>query len=196
MNRSEGPWFPVATHKFVVLSIFTFGIYDFYWAYQNWRRDRAQTGETFSPFWRTFFFVPIHVFPFLRRVRRSAGQAVVRTAWNAELLAAAFIALAVVQLLPFLALMRSMLDCMPEPSPSCLISAVDKGNPALSTASLFASILWCVPLIPPVRTIAALNAAAGNPEGVNDRYTLPCVAAIAFGAFIYLILIAATLLGF
>jgi hypothetical protein len=33
-------WFPVATHKFVVLSIFSFGIYDFYWFYQNWNRER------------------------------------------------------------------------------------------------------------------------------------------------------------
>src|SRR5262245_7614259 len=30
--------FPVATHKFIVLSICTFGLYELYWCYQNWKR--------------------------------------------------------------------------------------------------------------------------------------------------------------
>jgi len=159
-----GPWFPVATHKFVVLSIFSFGIYDFYWAYQNWRRAKLATGENISPFWRTSLIVPIWAFALLRRIRRSGVAAGVPARWNADVLAAAFIALAFAPLLP--------------------------------NIGFFLSLVSCTPLIPPVRTIAAISAVAGNPEGVNDRYTLPCIVAIAFGSLVYLVLVVGTILGY
>ena len=160
----RGQWFPVATHKFIVLSICSFGIYDFYWVYQNWRRAQLASGEAISPFWRTFLVVPIYVFPLLRRMRRSAVAAGVPARWNPDLLAVLFVALAFAPLLP--------------------------------NIGFFLSLISCTPLIPVVRTIAAVNAAAGNPEGVNDQYTLPCVVAIAFGAFICLLVIVATILGY
>jgi hypothetical protein len=163
-HAAIGSWFPVATHKFVVLSIFSFGIYDFYWVYQNWQRTRMATGEDISPFWRTFLVVPVWAFSLLRRIRQSAAAAGVPARWSADALAFAFIVLAFAPLLPNIGFLLSLISC--------------------------------TPLIPPVQTIAAMNAAAGNPEGVNDRYTPPCIVAIAFGAFIYLILIVATLLGF
>jgi hypothetical protein len=158
------PWFPVATHKFIVLSIFSFGIYDFYWVYQNWQRAQRATGEGFSPFWRTFLIVPVWAFSLLRRIRQSADAAGVPARWNADVLAFAFIVLAFAPLLP--------------------------------NIGFFLSLISCTPLIPPVRAIAAINAAAGDPEGVNDRYTLPCVATIVLGGFVYLILIIATALGY
>jgi hypothetical protein len=163
-RATTGPWFPVATHKFIVLSIFSFGVYDFYWVYQNWRRVQLATGETISPFWRTCLVVPIYAFPLLRRIRGSADAAGIEPRWNPDLLAAAFIALAFAPLLP--------------------------------NIGFYLSVISCAPLVPPVMTIAAINGATGNPEGVNDRYTLPCVAAIAVGAFVYLILIAGTILGY
>ena len=52
---AEHPYFPVATHKFVVLSICTLGLYDLYWFYQNWQRVRRRTREDLSPFWRAAF---------------------------------------------------------------------------------------------------------------------------------------------
>ena len=159
-----GPWFPVATHKFIVLSIFSFGVYDFYWVYQNWRRVQRATGDAISPFGRTFLVVPIYAFPLLRRIRRSGAAAGIVARWNPDLLAIAFIALAF--------------------------------TPLFQNVGFFLSVISCAPLVPPVMTIAAINGAAGDPEGVNDRYTLPCVVAIAFGAFVYLVLIAATILGY
>lgn len=48
-------FFPVAVKKFVVLSIFTFGVYQFYWFYKNWRLVRERERTDISPFWRTFF---------------------------------------------------------------------------------------------------------------------------------------------
>ena len=159
----SGPWFPVAPHKFIVLSVFSFGIYDFYWVYQNWGRVRA-SGEDVSPFWRTFFFVPVYVFPLLRRMRTSAAAAGAGFAWNPDVLAVAFILLALTGALP--------------------------------NVGFFLSILAFAPLLPAVRAAAAVNASAGNPEGVNDRYPLPAVATVVVGGFIYAILIVATILGY
>jgi hypothetical protein len=163
-SAAIGPWFPVAARKFVVLSIFSFGVYDFYWVYQNWRRVQLTTGEAISPLWRTSLVVPVYAFPLLRRIRRSADAAGIAARWNPDLLAVAFIALAFVPLLP--------------------------------NIGAYLSVISCAPLVPPVLTIAAINGAAGNPEGVNDRYTLPSVAAITLGACVYIILIAGTILGY
>ena len=163
MTTASSPWFPVAPHKFIVLSVFSFGIYDFYWVYQNWLRAQLASGEDISPFWRTFFFVPVYVFPLLRRIRYSAAAANAPAGWHPDALAVAFIVLVLTGLLP--------------------------------NIGFFISVVSFAPLLPAVRTIAAVNAAAGSPEGVNDRYTIPCVATIVFGGFIYAILIAATMLG-
>lgn len=72
---TEGqPWyFEVATTKFVVMSIVTFGIYDLYWVYQQWQCERARTGEDLSPFWRTFF-TPIWTFSLFRRISRVSEE--------------------------------------------------------------------------------------------------------------------------
>ncbi len=49
------PLFPVATHKFIVLSVCSLGIYELYWCYQNWKRLKQASGERLSPFWRAVF---------------------------------------------------------------------------------------------------------------------------------------------
>ena len=67
-SPEEFPFFPVPTHKFVVLSICTLGIYELYWAYKNWQRIRLASGETLDPFWRAFF-APFWGFSLFRRVR-------------------------------------------------------------------------------------------------------------------------------
>jgi hypothetical protein len=49
------PFFAVSVTKFVVMSVFTFGIYQLYWFYWNWKRIRDREKSDISPFWRTFF---------------------------------------------------------------------------------------------------------------------------------------------
>lgn len=46
---------------FVLLSIVTFGIYEFYWFYRNWKHFKAHKNLNISPGWRTVgLFVPIY----------------------------------------------------------------------------------------------------------------------------------------
>ena len=166
MNEKPlGPWFPVALHKFVVLSFFSFGIYDFYWVYQNWRHAKQASGEKLSPLWRTFFVVPVWIFPLLRRIERSQPGDPDPSTWKTDTLGVAYVVVAFAFLLP-------------------------------NAAGLVLSATSFIPLVPAVRVIATVNAAAGNPEGVNDRYSVANIATIAAGAFVYLILIVATILGY
>jgi hypothetical protein len=50
------PFFPVSVGKLLIMSLCTFGIYQFFWFYKNWQHVRLRTGAEISPFWRTFFF--------------------------------------------------------------------------------------------------------------------------------------------
>jgi hypothetical protein len=155
------PWFPVAPHKFVVLSIFSLGIYGFYWFYQSWKRAKHASGADISPFWRTML-APFYAVALLRAVRASAERAGTRASWSAEMLGAAYVILTLCALLP--------------------------------NVWTFVSVAAFVPLLPVVRTASAVNAAAGNPEGVNDRYTASSVVTIAIGSLVYAFVITVTFL--
>jgi hypothetical protein len=86
------PFFPVGTHKFVVLSIVTFGIYEMYWAYQNWKRIKTASGQDLSPFWRAIF-APMWGFSLFERVRTMARNGGIDVGWNADSLAILYLLL-------------------------------------------------------------------------------------------------------
>ena len=111
LNRSTGvlaqpssptaafPLFPVATRKFIILSVCSFGIYELYWCYQNWKRIKNSSGESFSPFWRAVF-APFWVFSLFRRIRGIADSQGMPIDWSAEFLAAFYVALSFMWRLP------------------------------------------------------------------------------------------------
>jgi hypothetical protein len=51
------PFFAVPLWKLVLMSFFTFGVYEFFWFYRNWQRIRVREQVDISPFWRAFFGV-------------------------------------------------------------------------------------------------------------------------------------------
>ena len=85
-SSSRLPLFPVATHKFIVLSICTLGIYELYWCYQNWKRIKAASGQRLRPFWRAFF-APLWGFSLFRRIRSLAVSSGVPISWSSNTLA-------------------------------------------------------------------------------------------------------------
>jgi hypothetical protein len=90
--------FPVATHKFMVLSICTFGLYEMYWSYQNWLRlERPK--ERISPLWRAIF-APIWSFALFGRIKERAGNDGIPVEWNPNILAAIYLVLALLFRLP------------------------------------------------------------------------------------------------
>lgn len=54
-SYAQPPW------KLVLLSIFTFTLYEFYWFYRNWKHLKAHKNLDISPGWRTVgLFVPLY----------------------------------------------------------------------------------------------------------------------------------------
>ncbi len=96
---SSLPLFPVATHKFVVLSICSFGIYELYWCYQNWKRLKQASGENLSPFWRAFF-APLWGFSLFKRIRALALSTGTPIDWSSGVLATFYLVLNITWRLP------------------------------------------------------------------------------------------------
>lgn len=61
---SAPEYFTVGTTKLILMSICTFGIYELWWFYKNWRVIRDRTGESIMPFWRAVF-APLWGFSFV-----------------------------------------------------------------------------------------------------------------------------------
>ena len=69
----EPIYFPVSTTKLTLLSFATFDLYLLYWFYKNWSLERARTGETISPFWRTVFS-PVFAYSLFQRMYEFGGN--------------------------------------------------------------------------------------------------------------------------
>jgi hypothetical protein len=93
------PFFPVSTHKFIVLSICSFGLYELYWCYQQWKRLAESSGEALSPFWRAVF-APIFCFSLFTRIRLAAELAGLPAAWPPMLLGAIYFVMSACWRLP------------------------------------------------------------------------------------------------
>lgn len=100
-SRVETPhdFFPVAPHKFIVLSVCTVNFYTLYWCYQNWRRIRERSTEQLSPFWRAVF-APLWAFSLFGRIAAQAGKPGVAVVWNPTLLALAYLIMTALGTLP------------------------------------------------------------------------------------------------
>jgi len=55
--------------KFVTLAVLTWGIYDIYWFYKNWKYVRNRDGTEIMPFWRAVFSV-VWYYPLLKDMRQ------------------------------------------------------------------------------------------------------------------------------
>lgn len=55
--KKDIPYFSISLTRLAALSILTFGIYDLYWFYANWKSIKAITHEKISPGWRAWFSV-------------------------------------------------------------------------------------------------------------------------------------------
>jgi hypothetical protein len=84
--------FPVSTQKFILLSIFSLQAYSLYWFYQNWKRLKAASQESLSPFWRTAF-APLWGFSLFSRIRALASEQDVPTNWSPAVLGTLFLLL-------------------------------------------------------------------------------------------------------
>ena len=74
-------FFVVSPRKFVLMNIFTLGLYWTYWFYRNWSQYRNKTGERVLPLVRTFFGA-LFLYGLLNRVDRQLRLAGQHHAWS------------------------------------------------------------------------------------------------------------------
>lgn len=71
-EQTRPMFFPVGLSKLAIMTVGTWGIYEFYWFYQNWKSVRQLTGEKLNAPIRALFY-PITSFSLFGRIREQ-GQ--------------------------------------------------------------------------------------------------------------------------
>jgi hypothetical protein len=89
------PYFPVAPHKFVSMSLCTLGMYTVFWFYKNWERIARRSSVPISPFWRAFF-APFWGISLARQVHEQATLEGSRPQWSAGPLGSLYLVLSFV----------------------------------------------------------------------------------------------------
>lgn len=96
-SNAQAPW------RLIILSILTFGIYEIYWFYRNWKHLKKHKNLDISPGWRTVgFFVPIYgiilIYRQIRDIRDFAMEAGCKTYSSPEWLTFGYIFLSGISL--------------------------------------------------------------------------------------------------
>ena len=81
--------FPVSSLKLVIMSTVTFGIYEIYWFYKNWKLIKQRKASDIMPFWRAFFgilfcyscFKEMQAVAKSRRIEFSSSPGLLATVW-------------------------------------------------------------------------------------------------------------------
>ena len=60
-------YFPISAFKLVLMSVITFGIYELYWFYKNWKYVKQRDESEIWPFWRAVFSV-FWFFPLIKDI--------------------------------------------------------------------------------------------------------------------------------
>lgn len=71
--RTGEPYFTVGLAKLALLTVCSFGVYQIYWFYQQWKREVERTGEDLQVVPRAIF-TPIFAYSLFRRVHQLAAD--------------------------------------------------------------------------------------------------------------------------
>lgn len=160
----SSPYFPVSAIKLILMSIFTFGIYEFYWFYKNWQRVKSQTGESLSPFWRAIFSI-FFCYPLFKRIKEKSTSEGISSRYNTSLVAISYIVL--------LLLTGSNIEIY--------------GNKLLPIFGLYYfSFLTFLPLVFVQLEVNDLNKKLAPQADKNIRFSVWNIAAIIVGGFLLL----------
>ncbi|MBK5187528.1 MAG: hypothetical protein JJD97_04735 [Gemmatimonadaceae bacterium] len=88
----DAPYFPVARHKLIVMSVATLSLYQIYWFYRNFQRMRERTGGGGSLFWRAIA-APLTAHGLFSRVRTDARSQFIPVSWSSAGLAVIYFGL-------------------------------------------------------------------------------------------------------
>ncbi|MFQ5570486.1 MAG: hypothetical protein ACE5G0_12465 [Rhodothermales bacterium] len=111
-NKDELPYFSITNTKFVLLTLATFGLYEIWWFYLQWRQVRKITGARIKPVGRAIFS-PLFCYQLFREVNVSLEEHELSVRYSAGWLTVVYIGLLVMQRLPDPYWLISMLTLLP-----------------------------------------------------------------------------------
>jgi len=144
LQESRSEFYVVAVRKFVLLYVFTWGLYSVYWFYRNWNLYRRFHTVRLWPVPRSIFqiFFVHRLFEFIDARLGRAGKS---TGWKARSQATAYVILMVATYM------------------------VDRANPGTSMLiSLLISAVSFVTMLPLLAAQRAINLAEGDPAGSTN----------------------------
>jgi len=95
VETAESRYFYVTPLRLALFSVLTYGIYEIYFFYRNWKLLRDQRRLKISPFWRAWFGI-FFIYDLLKRIFESAKNKGYVTAYSAGSLAAGWIVLVII----------------------------------------------------------------------------------------------------
>lgn len=91
IDSTAPKYFTTPPAKFIAMSICTFGLYEAYWSYKNWRIIKDRDGSKIMPFWRAAFF-PLWHYSLLSELNKTLeSRALSSSAYRGFLAAALFV---------------------------------------------------------------------------------------------------------
>lgn len=91
----EAPYYSVAIHKLIVMSVTTLSMYQIYWFYKNFQRVNQRSGGGGSPFWRAIA-APLTAHGLFAHVRTDAQSRFISVSWSSAGLAVIYFCLTLI----------------------------------------------------------------------------------------------------
>ena len=85
-------YFAVSILKLILMSVCTFGLYEFYWFYKHWEEVKDQTRENLWPFWRAILS-PLFCYSLFKRIKETSSVEGLRLRYDPGLAAFIYITL-------------------------------------------------------------------------------------------------------
>jgi hypothetical protein len=124
------PYFPVARHKLIVMSLATLSTYQLYWFYKNFEMMAARKKESGSAFWRALF-APITAHGLFAQVRLDARSRFITVGWSAGGLAVIYFILNIACFLSYpwwLLALASVFAVLPVHATAEAVNAIEAPN--------------------------------------------------------------------
>jgi hypothetical protein len=181
---AAAPWFRVGTAKLVLMCVVTFGFYQLYWFYQQWRHVQRR-GERVHPALRTLF-AGIFCYALFRRVSADAAEHGIPRVPSALACAVGFILLSVAVQLPAPWSSISLLSLLPlalvqRAASAAALAAVPTADPntRLTPINWFGVVLGVSILVMMVLAETLAPVTAPEPAKPTPTPTVVSVQAVA-----------------
>lgn len=152
-NEMTSPvFFPVSPKKLAIMSICTFGIYEIYWFYRNWKFLKESIGLNIRPFWRALFRL-FFCHSLFENINNAAQERNIRESYKPWQLASAYILLIFTQRAPDPIWLITFFTFVPLITVQNVINALNQNQPKQIIDSKFSklnifgiivgAIAWC-----------------------------------------------------